>query len=309
MNKANGSDGIPGELFQILKDGAVKVLDSICQQIWKTQQWPQDWKRSVFIPIPKKGNAKECSNYCTTALISHAKKVMLKIPQARLQQYVNYELPDVQAGFRKGRGTRDQIANIHWIIKKAREFQKNTCFIDYTKAFDCIDHNKLQKILKAVGIPDHLTCLLRNLYAGQEATVRTRHETTDWFQIGKGVHQGYILIPCSFNLHAEYIMRNTRLDEAQAGIKTAWRNINNLRYEDDTTLMAESEEELESLLAVLKLNIQKTKIMASGPITSWQIDGETMETVTTFIFWGSKITVDITAAMKLNVACSLEEKQ
>ena len=143
MNKANGSDGIPGELFQILKDGAVKVLDSICQQIWKTQQWPQDWKRSVFIPIPKKGNAKECSNYCTTALISHARKVMLKIPQARLLQYVNHELPDVQAGFRKGRGTRDQIANIHWIIEKAREFQKNTCFIDYTKAFDCIDHNKL----------------------------------------------------------------------------------------------------------------------------------------------------------------------
>ena len=143
MNKANGSDGIPGELFQILKDDAVKVLDSICQQTWKTQQWPQDWKRSVFIPIPKKGNAKECSNYCTTALISHARKVMLKIPQARLQQYVNHELPDVQAGFRKGRGTRDQIANIHWIIKKAREFQKNICFSDYTKAFDCIDHNKL----------------------------------------------------------------------------------------------------------------------------------------------------------------------
>ena len=143
MNKANGSDGIPGELFQILKDDAVKVLDSICQQTWKTQQWTQDWKRSVFIPIPKKGNAKECSNYCTTALISHARKVMLKIPQARLQQYVNHELPDVQAGFRKGRGTRDQIANIHWIIKKAREFQKNICFSDYTKAFDCIDHNKL----------------------------------------------------------------------------------------------------------------------------------------------------------------------
>ena len=152
-----------------------------------------------------------------------------------------------------------------------------------------------------MGIPDHLTCLLRNLYAGQEATVRTRHETTDWFQIGKGVHQGYILIPCSFNLHAEYIMRNTRLDEEQAGIKTAWRNINNLRYEDDTTLMAESEEELESLLmkvkkkskkAVLKLNIQKTKIMASGPITSWQIDGETVETVSDFIFLGSKISAD-----------------
>ena len=142
-NKTSGGDGIPVELFQILKDDAVKVLHSICQQIWKTQQLPQDWKRSVFIPIPKKGNAKECSNYRTIELISHASKVMLKILQARLQLYVNCELPDVQAGFRKGRGTRDQIANIHWIIKKAREFQKNIyfCFIDYAKAFDCVDHN------------------------------------------------------------------------------------------------------------------------------------------------------------------------
>ena len=164
----SGSDGIPVELFQILKDDAVKALHSICQQIWKTQQWPQDWKKSVFIPILKKGNAKEGSNYRTIALISHASKVMLKILQARLQQYVNHELPDVQAGFRKGRGTRDQIANICWIIQKAREFQKNFyfCFIDYAKAFDCVDHNKLWKILQEIGIPDHLTCLLRNLYAG-----------------------------------------------------------------------------------------------------------------------------------------------
>ena len=144
MNKASRGDGIQVELFQILKDDAVKVLHSICQQIWKTQLWPQDWKRSVFIPIPKKGNAKECSNYCTTALISHASKVMLKIPQARLRQYVNHELPDVQAGFRKG--TRDQIANILWIIEKARELQNNIyfCFIDYAKVFDCVDNNKLE---------------------------------------------------------------------------------------------------------------------------------------------------------------------
>ena len=144
--QASGGDGIPVELFQILKDDAVKVLHSVCQHIWKTQQWPQDWKRSVFIPIPKKGNAKECSNYHIIALISHASKVMLKILQARLQQYMNRELPDVQAGFRKGRGTRDQIANIHWIVEKAREFQKNIyfCFIDYAKAFDCVDHHKLE---------------------------------------------------------------------------------------------------------------------------------------------------------------------
>ena len=156
------------ELFQILKDDAVKVQHSICHQSWKTKQWPQDWKRSVFIPIPNKGNAKECSNYHTASLISHVSKVMLKILQAMPQQQVNCELPDVQAGFRKGRETRDQIANIRWIIKKAREFQRNVyfCFIDYSKGFDCVDHNKPWKILQEMGIPDHLTCLLRNLHAG-----------------------------------------------------------------------------------------------------------------------------------------------
>ena len=159
MNKTSGGDGIPVELFQTLKDDAVKVLHSICQQIWNIQQWPQDWKRSIFIPILKKGNAKECSNYFTTALTSHASKVTLKILQARLQQYVNWEIPDVHAGFRKGRGTRDKIANIRWILWKAREFQKNIyfCFTDFAKAFDCVDHNKLWKILKEMGIPDHLT--------------------------------------------------------------------------------------------------------------------------------------------------------
>ena len=185
MNKNSGGDGIPAELFQILKDDAVKVLHSICQQMWKTQQSPQDWKRSVFIPIPKKGIAKECSNYNTSALISHASKVMLKILQGRLQQYMNQELPDVQAGFRKSKGTRDQIANIHWIIERTREFQKNIyfCFIYYGKAFDRVHHNKLWKILQEMGIPDHLTCLLRNLCAGQEATIRTGYGT-DWFKIG-----------------------------------------------------------------------------------------------------------------------------
>ena len=181
MNKASGGDGIPAELLQILKDDAMRVLHSICQQIWKTQQWPQEWKKSVFILILKKGNAKECPNYRAIALISHVSKVMLKILQVRLQQYLSHELPDVQAGFRKGRGIRDQIANICKILKKAREFQKNIyfCFIDYTKGFDNVDHNKLWKILKEMGTPDHLTCLLRHLYAGQEATVRTRHGTTD----------------------------------------------------------------------------------------------------------------------------------
>ena len=184
---------------------------------------------------------------------------MLKIFQARLQQYMNDELLDVQAGFRKGRGTRDQIANVWWIIEKAREFQKNIyfCFIDYAKTFDCVDHNKPWKILKEIGIPDHLTCLLRNLYAGQEATVRKGHGTTDWFQIGKGVRQGCILSPCLFNLYAEYVMIYAGLEVTEAGIQSAGRNINNLRYADDTTLMAESEEELKSLLIKMKEESEK----------------------------------------------------
>ena len=172
VNKTNGCVGIPVELFKTLKDDAIKVLHSICQQIWKTQQLPQDWKMSIFILIPKKGSTDECSNYQTIALTSHVSNVMLKILQVRLQQHMNREIPDVQVGkFRKGRGTRDQIANIHWIIEKARKFHKNIyfCFIEYTKAFDCVDHNKLWKTLKETGMPDHLTCLLRNLYMGQEA--------------------------------------------------------------------------------------------------------------------------------------------
>ena len=172
---------------------------------------------------------------------------------------LNHELPDGQAGFRKVTGTRDQIANICWIIEKTREFQKNIyfCFIDYAKAFDYVYHNKLQKILQEMRIPDNLTWLLRNLYAGQEGTVRTGHGTTDWFQIGKGVCHSYILSPCLFNFYAEYIMWNARLDEAQAGIKIAGRNINNLRYVDDTILMAESEEELKSLLMKVKRRVKK----------------------------------------------------
>ena len=201
-------------------------------------------------------------------------------------------------------------------MEKASEFQKNIylCFIDYTKSFDYVEHCKLWKILKEMGIPDHLICLLRNLYAGQEATVRTGHGTTVWFQIRKGVRQACILSPSLFDLYAEYIMRNTGLEEAQAGIKIARRNNNNLRYADDTTLMAESEEELKGLLMKmkeeseklgLKLNIQKTKIMASSLVTSCQIDGET---VADFIFWAPKSLQMVIAAMKLKDTYSLEGK-
>ena len=236
------------------------------------------------------------------AYLIHASKAMLKILQVRLQQYTDQEPDFFQAGFIKGRGTRDQIANIHWITEKAREFQKNIyfCFTDYAKAFDCMDHNKLWKILQEMGTPDHLTCFLRNLYAGQKETVKTVHGKTEWFQIRKGVAKAVYCHPCLFNFYAEYILQNAGLDEAQAGIKIARRNINNLRYADDTTLMVESEELKSLLMKVreesekvgLKLNIQKTKIMASGPIYSWQIDGETMETVTDFILGSFKITAD-----------------
>ena len=206
-----------------------------------------------FHSNPKKGNAKACSNYHTTALISHTSKVMFKVLQARVQQYVNWEISEAQAVFRKGRGTRDQTANIRWITEKAREFQKNIyfCFIDYAKAFDCVDHNKLE-----ISSRDGKN-FLRNLYVGQEAIVRTRHGTMDWFQIAKGVHQGCILSLCLFNFYAEYIMWNARLDEAQAGIKIAGRNISNLRYEDDTTLMVESKEELKSLLMKVRERVKK----------------------------------------------------
>ena len=238
---------------------------------------------------------------------------------------MNRELPDVQAGFRKGRGTRDQIANIHWNIEKAKKFQKNIyfCFIDYAKAFDYVDQNKLWKILQEMGIPDHLTCLLRNLYAGQEATVRTGRGITDWFQIGNGskLEKEYVkAVYC----HAAYLTSMQRASwetlgwkkhelESRSGIKIAGRSNNNLRYADDTTFMAESEE-LKSLLTkvkeesekvVLKLIIQKIKIMACGPITSWEIDGET---VTDFFGGAPKSLQMVTAAMKLKDPCSLEEK-
>ena len=254
--KSGGGDGIPVELFQILKDDAVKVLHSICHQIWKTQQWPQDWKRSVLIPIPKKGNAKECSDYCTIALISQASKIMLKILQARLQQYMNHELPDVHAGFRKGRGTRDEIANIRWITEKAREFQKNIYFgfIGYAKAFDCVDYNKLWEILQEMGLPDHLTCLLRNLYAGQEPTVKTGHGKWTGSKLGKE----YIKAVCCHPAYLTYMQSTSceMLDETQAGIKISGRIINNLRYAGDSTLTAESEE-LKSLLMKVKEESEK----------------------------------------------------
>ena len=244
--------------------------------------------------------------------------MMLKILQVRLQLYMNCELPNVQAGFRKERETRDQIANIHWIIKK-KESSRNTSIsvlLTVPRPLTVWITKKLWKLLQDVAILDDLICLLRNLYAGQDTTVRTEHGTTDWFKIGKGVHQCCILSPCLFNLYAEYIMQNTGLDEAQMGIKIAGRNINNLRYADDTTLMAESEG-LKSLLMKLKeesekvglkLKIQKMKVMASGPITSWQKWGNNGNSVRHYIFlWVPKSLQMVTAPMKFKGSCSLGE--
>ena len=232
------------QLSYFKSEDAVKVLHSICQQIWKTQQWPQDWKRSVFIPIPEKGNAKECSNYLTISLISHASKVMLKILQASLQQYMNREHPDIQADLEKAEESEIKLpTSIGASIKQGNSTKTSTSASLTTLKSLTVWITTNWKILKEMGIPDNLTCLLTNLYAGQEVTVRTEHETTDWFKTGKGVCQGYILSPCLFNLYAEYIMQNDRLDEVQAGIKIDRRNISNFRYADDTILMAESKEE------------------------------------------------------------------
>ena len=251
---------------------------------------------SVFIPIPEKGNPKECSNCCTTALISHASKVMLKILHARLQQYLSHELQMLKLDLEKAEETAIKLPTSAGSLKKLESSRKISALLTMPKPLTVwittVENSERDGNTRPTD--------LRNLFAGEEATVRTGCGTTDWFQIRKGIHQGYILSPCLFNLHAEYIMRNAGLEEAQSGIKIAGRNINNLKYADDTTLMAESEEELKSLLMKvkksekvgLKHNIQKTKIMASGSITSWQKGGETMETVKDFILGGSKITTD-----------------
>ena len=250
----------------------------------------------VFIPIPKKGNAEECSNYHTIALILHANKVILKILQTRFQQHVNWELPTIQAGFRKGRGTRDQVGNIHWIIEKAREFQKKTSpSLTMLKRFDSVDRNKLWKILKQIGIPEHLTCLLRNLKACQEETELDIEQWT-CSKLGKEYDKAI----CCHYIYLTYVQNTSckMLGWMKHKLESiAGRNINNLRYADDTILMAEIEEKLKSLLMKvkehsektgLKLCIQKSKNVASSPITSWQIDGKKLKAVIDLIFGGSK---------------------
>jgi exonuclease III len=301
--KSPGDDGLPIELFKAAGEDSIQVLTALCQQVWKKIAWPKEWKRSVFIPIPKKGDSRECANNRTIALLPHASKVLLKVLQGRLEPYMEREMPAEQAGFRRGRGTRDQIANLRWIMEGTREYQKEIfmCFLDYSKAFDCVDHDKLWIGLRTMGVPEHLILLIKSVYKEQEATVRTAFGNTDWFKIGKGVRQGCILSPYLFNMYSEYIMRKAGLEEEEAGIKIGGIKINNLRYADDTTLMAEGEEDLrrllrkikeESLRFGLKLNMSKTKIMTTGRCDGFDIDGENVEVVKSFIFLGSRIEDD-----------------
>ena len=302
-NKVSVGEGIPVELFQILKDDAVKVLHSICHQIWKTQQWPQDWKMSVFIPIPKKGNVKKYSNYCTIALNSKASKVMLKILQARFSNMWTMNFQIFKLVLEKEEEPEIKLLICTGSSKKQESSRKTSisALLTMPKHLSMWITTNCGKFWKRWEYQTTWPASWETLYAGQEAAVRTGHGTADWFQIGKRVLQHCILSPCLYNIYSEYIMRNAGLEEAQAVIKIAGRNISNLRYADDTTLMAESEEELKSLLmkvkeesekVSLKLNIQKTKIMTSSPITSQQIDGETVETVADFVLGGSKITAD-----------------
>jgi len=236
-HKAPGIDNIPIEAIQA-SPATIEAITKLCQKIWRTKTWPKEWKRSIYIPLHKKGDPSDCSNYRTIALIPHASKVLLKIIQRRLESHVDRELPENQAGFRKGRGTRDVIADVRWMLEKTREYQKDVymCFIDYSKAFDSVDYDKLWTTLRGMAIPEHLIVLMRNLYSGQEAAIRTEDGNSGWFTVSKGVRQGCILSPYLFNLYAEEIMRNAELYDEEAGIRIGGRTINNLRYADDTTI-------------------------------------------------------------------------
>ena len=300
--KSPGCDEIPTELLKAGGEDVIKALTRLCNCIWKTKEWPKDWKKSIFIPIHKKGSRKECANYRTIALIPHASKVLLKIIQKRMEYYLLPQLAKEQAGFRKGRGTRDQIANLRWLMEEAHDMQQNLylCFIDYRKAFDCVDHEKLCVTLSEMGTPTHLIVLLKSLYENQEATVRTEFGETENLSIGKGVRQGCILSPLLYNIYAEHIMREA-LHDWKGGISIGGRKITNLRYADDTTLLAKTKNEIEEFLKKVKveseklglyLNLSKTKVMTTANPENLSIDGETVEAVNNFAFLGVSVASD-----------------
>ena len=301
--KAPGIDDIPGDLVKQTDDSAAIVLQKFCISTWKSKIWPEDWKKSVFLTLPRKGEASECKIHRTIALISHANKILLHIINERLRPHIERELSAEQSGFMKGRGTQDQVANIRHIMERCFEFQQKIflCFIDYSKAFDCVRYSALWTALLEMGIPSHLIHLIRNLYDGQVACVRTEKGNYDWFSLGQGVRQGCILSPSLFNLYAEYFMRLAVADWP-GGLPVGGYNVNNLRYADDTTLIATivtdmaellKRVEVESELLGLRLNVSKTKIMAIGPDSVEEpliTDGNEVESVSKFNFLGSLIT-------------------
>ena len=302
-SKAPGGDDIPIELWKHAGEEGIRILTSLCNNIWRTAKWPADWKRSVFIPLPKKGDTMKCENHRTIALISHTSKVMLKIIQSRLKKLMEEQIPREQAGFRQGRGTRDHIANLRWIMEIAHERQKtlHLCFLDYSKAFDSVDHDLMWSYLKFLGAPPHIIAILQALYKDQEACVRVNQSETSWFGIGKGLRQGCILSPGLFNLYSEVILRNA-LATYDKGVRLGGLVLNNLRYADDTTVLAECQEDLkymllrikdESLKAGLRLNIKKTKYMTTAvDVSNLVLHGEQVEQVRTFNFLGSMISED-----------------
>jgi len=301
-NTANGVDELPIELIKAAGEAAITALTTLCQQIWISNLWPQEWRRSIYLPLPKKGDLRLCTNYRTIALIPHASKILLKIIQSRLATYFEREMSEEQAGFRKGRGTRDQISNIRWILERAMEYGKIVfmCFIGYNKAFDCVDHRRLWNTLRSMGVPEHLIILIKSLYTKQEAAVRTEYGNTEWFEVSKGVRQGCILSPYLFNMYGEYILRRVGFEEDK-GIKVGGRTINNLRYADHTTILAEDKEDLKNLLKKIKeesekaglmLNLKKTKIMTTGTLNEFILDGTGIEIINCYTFLGTVITRD-----------------
>ena len=302
ISNRKACDGIPIEFLKAGGDEAIRVMTNLCNSIWKMKTWPNDWKKSIYVPIYKKGDKKECGNYRTIALISHASKIPLRVLQKRLESFLIPELPIEQAGFRRGRGTRHYISNLRWLMERARDNQIELfmCFIYYKKAFECVDHQRLWNTLKGMGVPEHLIVMLSNLYTNQEATIRTEYGETGNIPIGKGVRQGFILSPLLFNIYAEKIMREA-LDKWDKGIGIGGRKVSHLRYADDTTLIAGNREDLIELIEKVKsssekaglyLNVKKTKVMATGELDSIIVDGGNIEVVERFVFLGALITSD-----------------
>lgn len=303
LRKSPGADGVPIELLRFGGNKIVDIIHRICEEVWETGEWPSEWGLSTFIPIPKKGDLLQCANYRTISLVSHASKILLKVILNRMKLKTEQEVPDEQAGFRPGRGTRDQITNLRIIMAKLREHQQPLymCFIDFQKAFDCVQHEKLWWAMLEMGYPSHLVNLLANLYKGQKAAVRIAGELSEWFGIHKGVRQGCVLSPYLFNIISEAVMRKA-LERFKGGITIGGRRINNLRYADDIVLLAASQEELQDLLTRiaevgkeynLMINVNKTKVMSSdGQKLSISIGNTELEQVTKFPYLGSWITED-----------------